>query len=87
MTTAYAGEATSKMGEQAATDYFLTALDDRELELKIRERQPKDPETAFRHAVRLEALEKAVDSTANREKVRKGERGQRDDALTRRVDG
>jgi len=73
------------MGEQAAMDYFTTALDDRELELKVREREPKDLETAFKHAVRLEALEKAVDSTANRENVRRRDRGQRDDALIRRV--
>jgi len=67
MALAYPGEATSKMGEIIARDYFITALDDRDLALKIAEKEARDLETAYRYAVRLEAYEKAADSQTGRE--------------------
>ena len=67
MTRAYPGKAGSKLGTQIAKKYFLPAIDDRDLELRIRESEPQDLDSAFKHAVRLEALAKAVDRTADRE--------------------
>jgi len=51
MTRAYPGQAASDMGEQMARDHFLSVLNDRELELKIRERFPNTLDEAFKHAV------------------------------------
>ena len=59
MTLAYRGEGTSSLCEQIAKDYFVASLGDRDLELKIREREPRDLELAFRHSVRFEAYDKA----------------------------
>jgi len=55
VTLAYPGQGTSSLCEQIAKDYFIASLSDRDLELKIREREPRDLESAFKHAVRLEA--------------------------------
>jgi len=62
MTLAYPGEGNSSLCEQIAKDYFIASLADRDLELKIREREPRDLETAFRHAVRLEAYDRVVET-------------------------
>ena len=45
MAMAYPGEKSS-LSEHIARDSFLTALDDAELELKVREREPKDLDEA-----------------------------------------
>ena len=84
MTMAYPGEGTSSLCEQIAKDYFIMALADRDLELKIREREPQDLESAFKHAVRLEAYDKAVDDRSDQQKSR-GNRGRPDDVLARKV--
>jgi len=44
-----------KVRESIACDHFLDALDDPELALKIRERQPSDLDAALRIALQLEA--------------------------------
>ena len=62
MTRAYPGQATSDMGEQMARDHFLSALNDKDLELKIRERFPNTLDEAFKQAVQLEALKETVES-------------------------
>jgi transposase InsO family protein/predicted aspartyl protease len=88
MTRAYPGEGMSPICGQIAKEHFLTALDDRDMELKIREREPKDLESAFKHAIRLEALLRAVDGTvsANRDdSSRNRNRRPKEDQLTRRV--
>ena len=59
MSLVYPGERTSSLCEQIAKDYFIASLGDRDFELKIREREPRDLESAFKHAVRLEAYDKA----------------------------
>ena len=82
MTLAYPGEGTSSLCEQIAKDYFIASLDDRDLELKIREREPRDLESAFKHAIRLEAYEKALNSH-EQPKARGNQR--REDALARKV--
>ena len=53
LSLAYPGEQ-STMFEHCARDHFLTSLNDPELELKVRERDPPDMETAVRLAMRLE---------------------------------
>ena len=86
MTLAYPGEGNSSLCEQIAKDYFIASLADRDLELKIREREPRDLETAFRHAVRLEAYERAVDGSyyPEQQKVKSG-RNKYEDGLARKV--
>ena len=63
MSLAYPGE-TSRIGEQIAKDAFLTALDDAHLELRCREQEPKDLDTALRIAVRFELYERVVGSAS-----------------------
>ena len=86
MTLAYPGEGNSSLCEQIAKDYFIASLADRDLELKIREREPRDLETAFRQAVRLEAYDRAVDSSCypEQQKVKSG-RNKYEDGLARKV--
>ena len=43
-----------------AKDYFLTALNDKELKLKIREREPQTLDMAMKQAIRVEAIGKTV---------------------------
>jgi len=72
--------------EQIAKDYFIASLADRDLELKIREPEPHDLETAFRHAVRLEAYDRAVDGNYYPEQQKvKGRRNKYEDGLARKV--
>jgi len=86
MTQAYPGEGSSSLCEQIAKDYFIATLGDRDLELKIREREPRDLESAFKHAVRLEAYDKAVVDD-NRDPYKgKSNRNRQDDGLTRKVE-
>src|SRR5208282_4468798 len=66
-------------------DHFLSAINDRDLELKVRGRFPGTLDEAFKHAVQLEALQEAVDAGAQREQGRNRFRGPRDEGLARRV--
>jgi len=85
MTRAYLGQATSDMGEQMARDHFLSALNDRDLELKIRECFPNTLDDAFKQAVQLEALQETVDSETGRDPARNRNRTPREEGLARRV--
>ena len=85
MTRAYPGEGLSPLCGQISKDYFLAALDDKDLELKVREREPRDLDSAFKHAVRLEALTKAVDGSSARDDSKAKNRRWRDDQMSRRV--
>jgi len=85
MTLAYPGEGASSLCEQIAKDYFIASLGDRDLELKIREREPRDLESAFKHAVRLEAYDKAVIDDNRDQYKGKGNRYKQDDGLSRKV--
>lgn len=85
MIRAYPGEGSSPLCGQIGKEYFLAALDDKDIELKVREREPKDLDSAFKHAVRLEALMKAVDGPIGRDDSRIKNRRLRDDALARQV--
>jgi len=85
MSLAYPGERTSSLCEQIAKDYFIASLGDRDFELQIREREPRDLESAFKHAVRLEAYDKAVVDDNRDHYKSKGNRYKQDDGLSRKV--
>jgi len=64
MTLAYPEEK-SRMAEHMARDYFLVALDDPELELKVREREPLTMDAAVKIAQRYEVFKDAVSRPSN----------------------
>jgi len=59
MIKAYPGESSSALYERSAKEYFLTAMRDRRMAAKIREREPTNLEAAFKHALRLEAIKQS----------------------------
>ena len=61
MSLAYPGEK-SGLAEHIARDAFLIALDDQEMELKIREKEPVDLDSAVRLALRLEVFQSATEA-------------------------
>jgi hypothetical protein len=69
MALAYPGEKSS-LGEHIARDAFLSALDDADFELKIREREPADLDSAVKIAQRYEVFKAATEaSSSNRHRV------------------
>jgi hypothetical protein len=54
MALSYPGTANSELNSILARDAFIAALGDRELEIKVRDRDPADLDSAFRAAVRVE---------------------------------
>ena len=58
-------EEKSRMAEHMARDYFLVALDDPELELKVREREPPTMDAAVKIAQRYEVFKDAVSRPSN----------------------
>jgi len=64
MMLAYPGEKTN-LSEHIARDFFLSALDDPDLELKIREREPPALDSAVKIAQRLEVFKSAVGQSSN----------------------
>jgi hypothetical protein len=54
MTLAFPDSAHSKLGQVIARDHFIAALGDRELEYKVKERDPETLEDAFKAAIRVE---------------------------------
>jgi transposase InsO family protein/predicted aspartyl protease len=69
MALAYPGQK-SDLAEHIARDAFITALDDPDFELKIREKEPKDLEAAVRYASRFEVFKSQVEATtSSRHKV------------------
>ena len=67
MALAYPGEK-SGLAEHIARDIFLTALNDPEFELKIREREPVDLDEALKLAQRFEVFKSAVQSSSGRDR-------------------
>ena len=47
------------MSRRIAGHYFLMALGDTELEIKVREQEPSDLQAAYKTAIRLETFKKA----------------------------
>ena len=64
MALAYPGEKSS-LAEHIARDSFLTALDDPDFELKIREKEPVDLDTAVKTALRFEVFKGAVEASSS----------------------
>ena len=64
MALAYPGEK-SALSEHIARDAFLSALDDPELELKIREREPDNLDVAVKLAQRFEVFKATVETSSN----------------------
>jgi len=64
MMLAYPGER-SKMAERLAKEYFIVALDDPELEFKVREKEPQTLDSALKTAQRLEMFKNAVRHRVN----------------------
>ena len=62
MLLAYPGQGDSVLGQHIARDAFLTALDDPELQMKIRDKDPETLEEAVRSASRFEVTRAAVES-------------------------
>ena len=64
MTLAYPGEHSS-LSEHIARDAFLSAIDEPDLELKVREREPPDFDTAVKLAQRFELFKNTVDVSSS----------------------
>ena len=60
MPLAYPGEK-SGSAERIARDAFLVALDDKKLEMKIREKEPVGLDSAVKLALRLEVFQRATE--------------------------
>ena len=67
-----------------AKDAFLEAMRDRELSLKVREREPKTIDEAYRAALRLEAYQRTADADDRRRPPNRV-RGTREDDLGARL--
>jgi transposase InsO family protein len=65
---AYPDAANSSLGEVIARDAFLSALDDRELEIKVRDREPTDLDSAFRAAMRIETYLRPTGADGDRDR-------------------
>ena len=61
MIRAYPGESNSKLGQHIATDAFITALADSEMQVKIRDREPDTMEEAVKAALRYESSRAAAE--------------------------
>jgi hypothetical protein len=59
---AYPKHGSSELSEIVGRDHFLRALDDVELELKIRDREPTYLDAAFKIAMLIEARFKSMDT-------------------------
>jgi predicted aspartyl protease len=68
MTLAYPGER-SGLSEHIARDMFLAALEDPDMELKIREKEPQTLDEAVKFAQRFEVYKGAVEASSVRHKV------------------
>jgi len=64
MSLAYPGFEASQFSQLIAKDIFLSSLDDVNLEMRCREREPKDIDEALRIALRLEQYERVVDRSS-----------------------
>ena len=87
MALAYPDSAHSPLGQVIAMDHFIAALDNRELELKVRDRDPCDLEAAFKAAIRVETHLKAYNADREREPVRetRNRRDRYDDNRVRQI--
>jgi hypothetical protein len=87
MALAYPRSADSELSEIIARDAFLSALGDRELEIKVRDREPGDLDSAFKAAVRIEAYLRAGEGYGFGEREGCGRRERMDGHRARAVKG
>ena len=78
MALAYPDSAHTSLGQIIARDHFITALNDREFELRVRDRDPCDLEAAFKAAIRVEMHLKAYEEGREREPPARQNRNRRD---------
>ena len=67
MALSYPSSHGGELHEEIAKSYFISAINDRVLELKVLEREPRDLDSAFTTAVRLEAYQNSYNSRDNNE--------------------
>ena len=87
MALAYPESAHSSLGQVIARDHFISALGDRDMELKMRDRDPGDLESAFKAAIRIETHLRAYEAEHERETPRdnRNRRDRFDDQRVRQV--
>ena len=56
MALTYPGTSESELNGIIARDSFIASLGDRDLEIKVRDRDPVDFDTAFKAAMRIETI-------------------------------
>jgi hypothetical protein len=74
---AYPGCGNSELFEVIGRDHFLRALDDVELEMKVRDKEPEDLDAAFKAALRIEACIKSLDVEERIPRVRRSREEER----------
>ena len=74
MALAYPDTAHSQLGQVIARDHFIAALGDRDIELKVRDRDPVDLEAAYKAAIRVETYMKAYEGEKSRDASRLAEK-------------
>jgi hypothetical protein len=82
MVLAYPECGNSELFEVISRDHFLRALDDVELEIRVREKEPTDLDAAFKAALRIEACIKSLDAEDRTPRFR---RSREDDRNNRQV--
>jgi transposase InsO family protein len=85
MSLAYPESADSDLGEIIARDHFIAALNDRELELKVRDRDPPDLDSAFKVAVRAETHLRAYENEREQHRDQRNRRDRADDVRARQI--
>jgi len=70
MALAYPQSSHSELGQIIARNHFISALRDREMELKIRDRDPVDLDKAYEAAIRIETHLRAYEAEKEREVVK-----------------
>jgi len=84
MAFAYPQSAHSELRQIIARDHFISALRDREMELKIRDWDPVDLDEAYKAAIRIETYPRAYKAEKERE-VEKENKYRSDKYETNRV--
>jgi hypothetical protein len=85
MSLAYPESADSDLGEIIARDHFIAALNDRELELKVRDKDPPDLDSAFKVAVRAETHLRAHENERDQHRDQRNRRDRADDVGARQI--
>jgi len=84
MSLGYPGE-TSRLSELIAKDSFLSALNDPPLELKCREHEPKDLDSALKVAMRFEQYQKVLSNSHSPTHVNRQLKFSEDDPVIQRI--